>query len=587
VSSILGRLFGSYLAVIFITLAAVHLATSYLFADYYFAAKEREMLRDAENLAAALSGEPHPYGSPGPGRNPLFWLEERVVVLDRRQLEAGMHGRSPGRRTWLGTEETTLLLAGEPAATRRLLPLLEKEVLAVAAPIMDQNAEVTGAVLMFAPVADLDATVAAVRRITLSAAGLTVLLAAALSFWLSRSLTRPLREMSRVSVEMARGNFDRRVPINRRDEIGQLAENLNLLASSLDRSIGELAREKGKLESIVANMAEGVLAVDTARRVILANDPARNTLRLGTGDGSVPADQTIAVPELAVLFDTVTAAGDRRSTELELNGTHLLVQCSPLRHRDGRIFGAVAVLQDITTLRKLEQMRRDFVANVSHELRTPLTAVQGIIEGLIDGVISEADAREHYLQVAHRETLRMNRLVQDLLDLAALEAGRTDWELHAVEIGEVLARVKTRLQAPLTKKGLSIHAVLPPDLPPLLANESKLEQVLTNLVENAVRFSPSGGKITVTATEQPGDKITVAVQDRGPGIPPADLPHIWDRFYRVEKSRTRKAGGTGLGLAIVKQIVEAQGGEVGVESTPGEGTVFRFTLPAAYPEEDH
>lgn len=569
-----GRLFVSYLLVIFITLATVHLATAYLFADYYFAAKEKEMFREAENLADALT-EISPDPTPRRGN-------ERLILLDRRQIETGPFGRGTGRRPWLGTEEASRLLAGEPVSTRWFHPRLEQEVLLVAAPIIHQQEDrVTGAVLLFAPITDLDATVAAVRRITLTAAGVAVLLAAALGFRLSRSFSGPLREMSRISVDMARGNFGRRIAVTRRDEIGQLAENLNRLAGSLDHSVGELAREKEKLESVIVNMVEGVLAVDAAGQMILANAPARKALQLKTKEDSHVESQPIPVPELAVLFHKVVATGDQQTAELELNETNLLVQCSPLCHRSGTVFGAVAVLQDITALRKLEQMRRGFVADVSHELRTPLTTIQSIIEGLIDGVISETEAREYYLQAAHRETRRMTQMIQDLLDLAALEAGHPDWELHAIETGEALNRVEARLQTRLTEKNLTVRPALPENLPPLLANENRLEQVLTNLIENALRFSPSGGEITVTAAEQPGNKITVTIRDQGPGIPPADLPHIWDRFYRVEKSRTRDSGGTGLGLAIVKQIIEAQGGTVGVESTPGQGTCFHFTLPAA------
>jgi two-component system sensor histidine kinase ResE len=580
-SGIFGRIFGSYLAVILITLATVHLATSYLFADYYFTAKEREMLREAQQIANALADQSYPPGTALTPVKPLFALGERMVVLDRQQFEFGHHGRGPGRRAWLGTEEAARLLAGETISVRQVLPAVEREVLAVAAPIAGADGEINGAVLLFAPIADLDATVAAVRRITLAAAGVAVLLAAAFSLWFSRSLSAPLREMSRISVEMARGNFNRRVTVTGRDEVGQLAENLNRLADSLDRSVGELAREKEKLESIVANMAEGVVAVDTAGRVLLANAPARNTLGFGAGNNSPPANQSLPAPELSTLFEQVLSTGQEQSAEFELRGACILARCSPLRHPDGTVFGAVAVLQDITALRRLEQMRRDFVANVSHELRTPLTAVQGIIEGLIDGVISEAEARERYLQAAHRQTLRMSRLVRDLLDLAAIEAGRTDWEQHAVDIRDVLGRVEVNLRPALEEKQLVINAEIPDNLPPLLANESRLEQVLTNLVENAVRFSPPRSKIRITAKEQPDNKITVTVQDQGPGIPPADLPHIWERFYRVEKSRTRESGGTGLGLAIVKQIVEAQGGVVGAASEPGTGSTFWFTLPAA------
>ncbi|MDA8096499.1 MAG: ATP-binding protein [Clostridia bacterium] len=480
-NSLLGKLLTAFLLVVVITLSITVLATTHLFGSYYTTEKQRELTERGHSIADVIASELE--SQPATGLLPIArglsgYFGERVLILDRRgmALSAGHQGMGMGRRqSVLAEGDVARLLKGEVVSHTAFDPRLSTTVLAVAVPILVNN-QTEGTVLMVAPLADIEATVSAVRRISFYTAGLALLLAGVIGFLISRSITRPIREISQATELMAKGDFQRRVENNSGDEIGQLARNFNQLAANLDHTLSALNREKHKIG-------------------------------------------------------------------------------------------------------KMERLRRDFVADVSHELRTPLTSVHGIIEGMLDGVIDEKQARNQYLPLAYRETSRMNRLIQNLLDLSRLEAGNHTWEIHAVDLGEAVSRVLSRLQPQIADADVEVRVNVPADLPPIPANEERLEQVLTNLVSNAVHYSPPSGIIDIETKMGPGERITVFVRDDGPGIPEKDLPYIWERFYRVDKSRSRNAGGTGLGLAIVKEIIEAHGGTVQVESALGRGSTFSFTLP--------
>lgn len=591
------RLLLSFLAVILVTIVAISAATSQLFANYYYAAKERELARKGQEMARLLES----YGtgadsvlSPTLLASLASFADAQVLVVDRegvvRGASPGMmgmmrHGYGGGPRPVFRLEaaETERLVRGEILTGRGYDPRLERTVISAAIPFRGPDGQVAGGLLLFTAVADLEATVTTVRRISLYAAGFSVVLAILLGYLLSRSLSRPLQEMGRVSLAMAAGDYSQRVTVSGPAEVEQLATSVNHLAANLDQTVGALAREKKKLAGILAHMTEGVVAVDREGRVILSNESARDILRFtGTDDAGLLA----AAPGLADLLAGVLAQGSPRSAELAPGGGEEIIRvtAAPFLDERGRVEGAVAVIRDVTAEHRLEAMRREFVANVSHELRTPLTSLQGVLEAIQDGMLEDPGERERYVALAHRETLRLRRLIEDLLDLSRLQAGKASWEINAIDLADLADRVAIQLRPYAEKRQVTIEVKAPADLPPALGNEDRTAQVLTNLLENAVRYSPSGGRVMVTVTDQ-GEHLLVQVADQGPGIPAEDLPHIWERFYRVEKSRARDFGGTGLGLAIARQIVEAQGGEVGVTSTPGEGSVFSFTIPAARGED--
>ena len=582
------KLMVSYLAVTLVTLIAVGLAMSELLANYFYTSKQHELERKGRELALLVSaylddtaGEPVEPMLATLGR----FLNARVLLVDEENLQMARASIQAHPPLWLTADEAEQVLNGQTVTSRGYHRRFQEAVLSVTIPVYTGN-RVTGALAIAAPIAGLASTINAVRALILYAAAGSVLLSVLVGTWLSRSISRPLAQMSKVTREMAEGNFQQRIEVAGDDEIGQLAQDFNHLAESLDATISALSREKSKIESILAHMAEGVLAVNKDGIVILANDAVFRTLNVTPQDiVALPLSQ-VPVEGLSELFHTVTACGEPRSSEFVLNEgkTHLLIHVAPLTNGLGRIEGAVGVLQDITEIKNLEIWRRDLVANVSHELRTPLTSIRGFVEAILDGTISDPEAQRHYLEVIHRETVRLSKLIRELLDLAQMESKKLVWELHPIEVTDMVNHVLFKLQPQIEQQRISVNVKIPAGLPLMLANEDRMEQVLTNLVENAARYSPPERNVNITAGSEDGF-IRITVADEGPGIPEEDLPHIWERFHRVEKSRSRSLGGTGLGLAIVKQIVEAHGGRVEVESTPGQGSAFSFWIPAVPFEE--
>ncbi|HHV77225.1 MAG TPA: cell wall metabolism sensor histidine kinase WalK [Syntrophothermus lipocalidus] len=577
------KLMASYLAITLVTLIAVGFATSQLLANYFYTSKQHELERKGQELALLVSA--YLEGNPEQPIDPMLvtlghFLNARVLLVDKENLQLASAGVPLHPPLWLTAGEAERILNGETISSRGYHKRFQEAVLSVTVPVYAQD-QVAGALAIAAPIAGLTATINAIRSLILYAAAAAVVLSALVGTWLSRSISRPLSQMSRITREMAKGNFDQRIEVTTSDEVGQLAQDFNYLAESLDATVTALFREKSKIESILAHMAEGVLAVDGQGQVILANTAISRTLAVKPEDIINRPLSELPFSGIPEVFASVTDSGEPRSAELDLNGgkTCVLIHVAPLTNGAGKISGAVGVLQDITDIKNLEVWRRDLVANVSHELRTPLTSIRGFIEAILDGTISDPEAQRHYLKVIHQETVRLTRLIRELLDLAQMEAGKIVWELHPIEVSELVSRVLFKLGPQLEQHQISVKVDISQSLPLMLANEDRMEQVLTNLVENAIRYSPPGKTVTVKAGSDKG-LVQIEVSDEGPGIPEEDLPYIWDRFHRVEKSRSRSLGGTGLGLAIVKQIVEAHGGKVGVHSQPGQGSTFFFSIPA-------
>jgi PAS domain S-box-containing protein len=353
------------------------------------------------------------------------------------------------------------------------------------------------------------------------------------------------------------------------------------MAGRLERVIAEISAERNKIEAIIAGMTDAVVATNRDGQIILLNRAAEDLLQLERRQAQGQRARDVVPGErLVAMLEDATDRGRLTAEELppgSMSDRVVEAHCAPITGDGGSVIGAVAVLRDVTELRSTERMRRELTANVSHELRTPLTSIVGFVETLLDGAMTDEETARQFLTIIDDEAKRLVKLVDDLMDLSRLESKRVALELKPVDVGHLAYHVVDKMRPLAENSQLMLSQSVPSGLI-APADSDRLEQVLTNLVDNALKYTPPGGRVEVRASDDNGE-ILVEVVDNGRGIPPEDLPHVFERFYRADRSRTRGSGGTGLGLAIAKHIIEAHGGRISVHSRLGEGTTFVFTLP--------
>ncbi len=368
------------------------------------------------------------------------------------------------------------------------------------------------------------------------------------------------------------------------EEVFPMGRALAEAASVLRKKMKELEESKHRLEVLLAHMNSGVILVDRHGRVGLVNPAAEFFLGIRGADVTGKTHvEAVKNYQLSSLIADVLASGEPRDAEVSLifpRERILQVHSAPIPGKGREVRGVVVVFHDISEIRRLERLRAEFVANVSHELKTPVTTLKGFAETLLQGALYNYRAAEEFVQIIHEEAERLSRLVCDLLELSRLESREARMHLEELDLGAEVRRIAEKLLPQFQKKGLRLQVVSPEKRLFAWADRDRFEQVLLNLLDNSLKYTPPGGQVAVCFQEEP-EEIVISVRDTGIGIPEEDLPRIFERFYRVDKARSRKLGGTGLGLAIVKHIVEAHGGRVGVESKPGEGSTFFFTLPRA------
>src|SRR5919108_5595214 len=481
--------------------------------------------------------------------------------------------------------EVRAALAGGVGRDLRTSASINTPLIYVAVPVRD-GGHVTGVLRLALPLSAVAASYDPLRRVMIAGGLVGPAVACGIGVFAAGRVTRPVVEMQRIAHAMSEGRFDVRAPVRSVDELGALGRALNVMMARLREKIGDLEEERAKATAIVDGMVEGVIAVDGHEAIVLMNERARAMFGIGAGRGEgKPFLEVIRNAELHEVFrQSRTAAADAPLIR-ELRLRHpvpriLQINAVPLRLAGGGEPGVVMVLHDLTALRRLEQVRTEFVANVSHELRTPLTAIQGFLETLLGGALEEPQNARRFVDIAFRHTERLGRLLNDLTDLSNIELGKVSLRLAPVHVAAVVDSVVdiVRPKAEAGRVGLIVD-IEPPELG-VQADHDRLAQILINLVDNAVKYTPQGGWVTVRARTVEGQRVDVRVRDTGVGIPRADLPRITERFYRVDKARSRELGGTGLGLAIVKHLVLAHGGELEITSEEGEGTTVRFTLAA-------
>lgn len=405
-----------------------------------------------------------------------------------------------------------------------------------------------------------------------------VAVAAAVTFFVAREITQPLREIRLLADWVAAGDFTRKAPLRAPDEIGHVAAALNRMADELSARLEKLRAERAKLEAMISSMEEGVIPIDADGRIEGANAAARALFELRDAPQGLRLWEVVRLPGLeeAALKALHERAAVRDS--FEVGSRVLSVRLSPVS--DGQ--GVVLVAHDITEDRRYDTLRREFVANVSHELRTPLSVVQGYAETLLEGAWKDEKSALEFLGIIDKNVRRLSSIVSDLLDLSKLESGGQVLDPRPLDVRLLVERVGDAFRPVAERKRQQLQVDVSAAAGSVEADGPLLERALSNLVDNALKYTPEGGRVRVWGSTEQG-QVTLAVEDNGMGIPEADLPRVFERFYRVDKSRSRDLGGTGLGLSIVKHIIQLHGGSISVKSAVGTGSTFSIRLPQVRP----
>jgi two-component system phosphate regulon sensor histidine kinase PhoR len=582
-SSVATRLFASYASLLALTALCVGLLVESRLGGEIERERERELERQCRLLEpfarAALA-------------TPDAALQERVLAL----------GRSSGTRITLLSADGTVVADSsedpgrmdnhanrpeiEAAAregrglARRRSHTLQRELLYVALRLEGTPA---GFVRLARPADEASGELEAARRALLLGTLCGLVLALALGVLFARRFAAPLREVTRVAQDLRAGRYDSRARVAGRDDLGLLAGALDDLGEDLARRIAARGREDARLRAMLSGMVEGVVAVDAEDRVVFANQAARSLLGIERGDLEGHALVELApIRELHELLAQARAAGASQGGEIELfrSGRERVLQAQASPFEGGGERGLVLVLHELTDLRRLERVRRDFVANVSHELKTPLAAIQGFVETLLSGALHDERNNVRFLERIAANVKRLSNLVADLLSLARVESGKQEIAREPIDARAVLDEVLRLREGALTSKRLSFDGQRRGGPLRVLGDREALTQVFDNLLDNAIHYTPEGGRVWVEFEARDGLGL-VRVCDTGVGIPEADRDRIFERFYRVDRARSHAGGSTGLGLSIVKNLVLRMGGEVGVESELGRGSTFTVRLPLA------
>jgi two-component system phosphate regulon sensor histidine kinase PhoR len=439
---------------------------------------------------------------------------------------------------------------------------------------------VIGVVRLALPLTQIQKQLAAVRNTILVSLIFALGLAFVLGSLLAESIVKPINRIIHGARKFSQGDFNYQILLDSKDEIGQLAEVLNKMAQDIEDKIKELEVRNQHLAAILQSMVEGIIVVDNRSRILSLNSPAERIFNITKNEAQNKLFlEVIPNNNIVDLINEVLEKKEFLSRELSLIWPVqkiFRIDVSPIFEKN-RTSGCLIVIHDITEIRRLETMRRDFVANVSHELKTPLTSIKGFTETLLEGAWRDEKNVQHFLGIIREHAQRLDNLVNDLLSLAHMEVKDISLDKSEIKIKELVDEILAGFSAQLKKRHIQAHNDLPLKLS-VKAHQDKLNQVFTNLVDNAIKFNKEGGSVRIYSRES-ADLIKIIVEDTGIGIPPKDLSRIFERFYRVDKGRSREMGGTGLGLAIVKHIVELHGGMVGVESNEGLGATFWFSLP--------
>ena len=517
----------------------------------------------------------------------LSWSETlgmRVTIID---VDGSVIAESSSDRdrmdNHLGRPEVQQALAQGWGMSSRPSRTMGYEMLYGAAPfgIDEGSAQLLGIVRLAVPLSEIDAGVVQVRHTILIFALIASLLAVALASLIADRTVRPIRDLTQVAERMAQGDLSARLLPSTRDEVGKLTVMFNWMAEQLQEQVGSLSSQRRRLAAILEHMADGMIITDEQGQVQMINRAAARLLRstqnaaLGRSFAQVVRDhQLVQVWQQCNQWDEEQIA----TIEIDRHSLFVRVVVTPLHERGSR--SCLTILQDLTQIRRLESVRRDFIVNISHEIRTPLASLKSLVDTLRDGAIDDPPAAQRFLDRMDTEMDELTQMVEELIELSRIESGRVPFHMTPASVTDLVLLPVERLRPQAQRSDLVLEVDLPPGLPPVIADVERIRRVITNLVHNAIKFTPTGGSITVSAmADEQAQEIVVAVRDTGVGIGADDLSRIFERFYKADRSR--RGRGTGLGLAIARHTIQNHNGRIWVDSVEGEGSTFYFSLPIA------
>jgi two-component system, OmpR family, phosphate regulon sensor histidine kinase PhoR len=580
-SPIFRKLLASAICLVVATLLALDFYLSRYMTGHVVADVEHRLEAEADVLGGELRGA-----------NPPAHLEEwaldaggraqaRVTLIDPRGVVLADSQHEPDTMENHALRPEILeARGGMVGRSIRHSPTLNRELCYVAIPLDYQGKP--GYVLRLAvPLEDVDAAVSAVRWRILWASVLAALLSLLVAYLFSHSFTQRIGRLRAFAEGLVDAKFSETLEPRADDELGALARSLNRMAVQLRELVTRLSLESTRREAILASMVEGVLAVDKDLRVTFCNGSFTRSLNVDYPiSPQIPLADLVRAPTLREMLAQVLQTGELLRQRVQLPGAESRtyeVQAAPLAAVTGR--GAIAIFHDITEIERLERIRRDFVANVSHELRTPLTAIRGYAETLLEGALEDKENNRRFLEIIHAHSIRLNNIASDLLTLSELESGKSSAEPERVAVRGAVESAMRSVEPASRLLSVRISCGIMEDLY-VRGDRVRLEQALVNLLDNAVKFNRPQGEVRVEVQRADDHTVSITVVDNGIGIPSEEVPRIFERFYRVDKARSRAVGGTGLGLSIVKHIIDRMNGTIQVDSQLGKGSAFMVFLPA-------
>ena len=501
-----------------------------------------------------------------------------IIDTDKEYSEMENHAGRP---------EVAAALKGEAGSSIRYSSTLSVDFIYVAQPIL-KGSSIIGAVRLSKPLYEVKNMLNSLYINVFIAVLIGIFVASVLGYKMAMNITKPVKEITYTASRIAKGQFDRRINITSRNEIGILADSINDMASKLRDTITSLQDKNIKLESIMSSMINGIIAIDNSEKILFINHVAESLL--GITGGEITGKHLLQVVRnnsIDNYFKKMLKDKEFFNTEVNLNDSNekiLKFHANSIKQNgENGIEGIIITIQDVTELRKLERVRTEFIANVSHELKTPLTSIKGFTETLKSFDFDDKQDAIRFLNIIEDEADRLYRLINDILSLSELEQKKTKTVKEKIDIEKAVEEVLSVLKSQSDKKNIELSAKIQEGLESISGDGDKFKQMLINLIDNAVKYTPENGKVSIEAYKQSHnadlDKLIIKVKDNGIGIPKQHIPRLFERFYRVDKARSRSIGGTGLGLAIVKHIVILFNGEIEVTSEVGKGTEFRIILP--------